>query len=580
MKSPTANFNTEKNKFTSQQPRTLLEVDTDIGTVYYSDQTLTLANTYLPRVMNWGRTKSQLVAGESVIRTGTWKVTLTNNPRIDDIIRPGLVVRLYMWFANLAEADKLLWFKGTIDDDIRWDFYDITFTCMDIGDFYDKQVGIPLSPLTYPNADPDDLNKMEPVVYGSVKNVRGLAIIAGGASTLRTDLAIGAGTIELSDASQFPSLGTVIIGEEEDITYSGKSGNNLTGVANVSKPYVIGELVVEKTDVKFMAAGHAVSALSNPKIVPNGLTLKEAVAISSGVTLNTNDGGIATVAIDAASLPLIRKEVALAISPATHDHSIDTEHGHDENDPGHLHLTGSIVTTVLRAQSHSTSGSGVSDPLNSRDTNEDTNATINVTWPNLFGEITHVYPSGDLGTIQQVTLWVVYDFGLGGGTTGNFTLTWPSGSQVITSTAGSKTKVGIVIPVTDWSDFADFSYQVNRTAGTNNAICLFYEAWIEVRYTPDISSALTGLGVNRTGATELGLTGLGLAGNTVTDSLLGNLHVDIDGYEDDGSGTYTGVANALIEEPWDIIKHLIDNFSNGATLASDVDTASFTFLPN
>ena len=41
-----------------------------------------------------------------------------------------------------------------------------------------------------------------------------------------------------------------------------------------------------------------------------------------------------------------------------------------------------------------------------------------------------------------------------------------------------------------------------------------------------------------------------LTGNSMADSIIGGLvAADVDGWQDDGSGTYTGTPDALIERP-------------------------------
>ena len=52
----------------------------------------------------------------------------------------------------------------------------------------------------YSSADPDDVGKMLPQVYGSVKRVPFMGVDTGAISTLLTDIVSGAASIELSDA--------------------------------------------------------------------------------------------------------------------------------------------------------------------------------------------------------------------------------------------------------------------------------------------------------------------------------------------------------------------------------------------
>ena len=323
MRTLTADFITKKNKLTGAALRSLLEIDTDSGTLYYSDQTLIVgAQTYAPNVMEWGEISSQVTPGEEVIRISSMPITLSNNPRIDANIRPGLIVRFYIWFDGLTAGDKESGriFKGTISEDINWDVYTISFTCNSMMDFWDKQIGQPLSSPSYPLADPDDVGKTIPIVYGDVKHVQCLASEAGAISNLSADLASSATTIPLSDATRFPEGGELTIGDESNIFYTGKTGNTLIDVSGVVYDYPQGARVMEMTNLKFIAANHPVKSLSNPAILPNGLTYKEKVLIDSGITLNTDDNGQATIEIASSALAAIREKVGLNIEPGEHFH--------------------------------------------------------------------------------------------------------------------------------------------------------------------------------------------------------------------------------------------------------------------
>jgi hypothetical protein len=325
MKTTTGSFDTQKNKLTGASPRTLLEIDTDGGTLYYSDQALTVdAQAYVAKVMKWGRIRGQVIPGEEVVRISSMPVELVNNPRIDSDIRAGLEVRLFVWFDGLTTADKLLLFRGTISENIKWDIYKTSFTCKDIGEFWDKQMGTPLSADAYPFADPDDLGRIEPIVYGEVKYLPCLAIDAGAISALRSGLAEGDTTINLSDSSRFPDAGEdhrrLAIGDETNILYEAKSGNDLTGVTGIANDYPEGTVVMQHKALKFMAAGHPVKALANPRIIPTSKTKKEAVTIETGIALNTDDDGIATVEIASSAVAAIREKVGTEVTPTGHAH--------------------------------------------------------------------------------------------------------------------------------------------------------------------------------------------------------------------------------------------------------------------
>ncbi|MDA2916442.1 hypothetical protein MYX64_06335 [Nitrospinae bacterium AH_259_B05_G02_I21] len=80
----------------------------------------------------------------------------------------------------------------------------------------------------FPNADPSAVGRVCGPAIGVVENVPVWPVDAGARDVLREFItSVETGTLKLSDASRFPSSGTVIIGSEE-IAYTGKSNNDLT----------------------------------------------------------------------------------------------------------------------------------------------------------------------------------------------------------------------------------------------------------------------------------------------------------------------------------------------------------------
>ena len=65
-----------------------------------------------------------------------------------------------------------------------------------------------------------------------------------------------------------------------------------------------------------------------------------------------------------------------------------------------------------------------------------------------------------------------------------------------------------------------------------------------------------------------------VTGNSISDIVIGTvISADLQGYQDDGSGTYTGTANALIEYPDHVFKHILINRC-GLT-SSEIDATSY-----
>ena len=105
---------------------------------------------------------------------------------------------------------------------------------------------------TYAASDPNDIGKMLPQVYGSAYRVPFRAVNIGAYSTLTATINDEVTTITLTDSSDFPSSGTVQI-EDEQITYTGNTSNQLTGCSRGANStsadeHKAGETAVEVKD--------------------------------------------------------------------------------------------------------------------------------------------------------------------------------------------------------------------------------------------------------------------------------------------------------------------------------------------
>lgn len=560
MKTPTAPYNTERVKITGADTYyTLLEIDAD-ETLYYADQPLTVSGqAYTAQVMDWGRAKSQSVPGEETIRTGTSSVVLNNNPNIHTLLRQNLVVRLYSWYAGQTSADKLRYFKGTIKA-FPLGIQTVTIQLEDIGKKFDKLIGLELSPVTYSGADPDDLTKVEPIPIGTVPNVQCLAIEAGAVSTLLNDISAGASSIELSEADgqiPFPNSGTIIIGDEEDIIYSGKTGNILTGVANVSFDYPRSTTVLEKVaSLKYLASSIPVKSITVKGILPTGETnVDRVVAIDSGdFSLNLNDSGKGTVTIT--NIANVKKAVDLAVTTQPNQ-PITTQ-------PNQPMTTQPVFTTtaVTYIERHATGinlNNNFANPTNAFDFNDTTFANSS---SSSGGALKLNYSTTNLGTIQEVRVVVRSSVGSDGSpiiTAGN--------SQTFAMVTGLATRK-FVTTISSWSQLATLmvSYDASSPAGQINA----YEMYYEIDYIPTLTRSVDSVSNRTTNSVSNRTTDAVVGGNSVADTLGGILLVDLEGAVDDGAGHYTGTPNALIEKPSHVFHYLIETFSNGAVHA-DID---------
>lgn len=132
----------------------------------------------------------------------------------------------------------------------------------------------------FPNASPNDLGKMLPVVYGRARRVPLVGIDVGAITTLAEDINSVTRTVLLTDATNLPASGSVVVGAET-ISYAGKLANNITGCtrgvgASSAAAHGRGEDVAEATGYIY-AIGHPAYSIGTIYI-DNVATISQYVA--------------------------------------------------------------------------------------------------------------------------------------------------------------------------------------------------------------------------------------------------------------------------------------------------------------
>jgi hypothetical protein len=589
VKSLSSGFTAQKNLFVGSELRTLVEIVTSGGTLYYSDQDLVVGSqAYAAKVLEYGRIQTEVTPGEDYIRLGSVPIKLANNPSVAGTILPGDNVTIYYIYDGQGASDKLKIFEGIVTEDIEWDYYSFSFSVKDIGDFYDKVIGEKLTPAAYPNADPDDWNKIKPIIYGPFTNHPCLWIDAGAATTLNADHSDSVTTLNVTDTTRFPSSGSVWIGDEK-ISYTGKTSVTFTGCTRgtggtTATTHNFGDAVLEAAaSVKALVADHILKAVDKVMILPWGMKTTDAVTIDpADYTVTLDDSGVATITLT--DLPNIRKKVATVVSqqPGVNQQPV---HALD-NDPTHSH-TGSSVDTdvlldtwVLVSESGSYSWSNKTNIYNGvlDDNAEYTNTAAFPSHGLYEFDLKRSFTFQESGSTVKLKAklnweadsslgsgYVAMKFYIDGTLKETINLTGTSGQEAtsfyscsgFSSIYNSTTKIKI--------DINDIGYP-NKVR--------FLEAWFTVQYTPSSGNKTlpTGLDTNTAIAGTSG-TEVQLGGDSVADTLGGTLICNGEGYKDDGSGHYTGVASALVEEPWDVIHHVLETCSNGPVAHADIDLA-------
>lgn len=317
MKTFTANFQTENDKNTGSEPRWVLEILNPgaATTLFYSDERITISGQdYLPRVLSWGKIKNQISPGEKVVRIGSTKISLSNNPILDDSIDAGHIITIFQIYKTLATADKVPIFKGVVSDNIKSTLLiKFDFTCKDIGFLHNKFIGNVLRRDIFSDIEDDDAGKMIPIAYGSVKNVIPVSIQRGIFNKSATDFNPGLPTqVILQDGSNFPdpSPSTISVFGHGTLffSYSGKSGNDtLTGVVFFNATRYkedeimwIGTLSISGSKFKYLLADHVSKAVTNIRVRIPGHEDKIELTENNfdfNPSVNLNDSGRTTVEI-------------------------------------------------------------------------------------------------------------------------------------------------------------------------------------------------------------------------------------------------------------------------------------------
>jgi len=291
------------------------------------------------------------------------------------------------------------------------------------------------------------------------------------------------------------------------------------------------------TEYVYEAAGHPVKSIGDVRV--------DDVKQTSGFTAYTGQTGDEltgyedTAVIKFTALPKVVKQVNLDVDEGSHDHTGET-----------VTFTWFMDTVTIQAGSPNYAGNIGDGSIN----------TQGQLYTGCQVKLSRVISQGPGGSPVQYRLKIK----IGNMDTGCTIQVWRSGAyvgQLSTAYANGTSPLTSWIDASslDWSDFMTMYITIKQNAGDGNV--WVHEAWFEVEY-------------DTTAATS-GATGVALTGNSTAETVIGKkVTCDMEGYQDDGSGTYTGVANAIIERPDHVFKHVLIEqlgFSSG-----DIDSTTFT----
>jgi hypothetical protein len=355
----------------------------------------------------------------------------------------------------------------------------------------------------YPGIDSDFIGKIPNIVYGKVSKVPCQAIDAGGVSVLVDDINFTVTSITLSDASSFPNSGKIGI-DDEFIWYTGKIGNLLTGCtrgdySTEAVNHIRGVHVwEEKSQFVFLAANHPVKSL--------GIVHIDDCKTTAGIVKYTGQTGDELPAypgkavITADYKQIFKQKVDLGIADSI---SIAASASNFEKKYGTSAYSNTWIDGDDRTF-YDLSG---------------TYRSVNFSGSRTASE-THIHLSLNINPYPN-----------------NVSLSVMLGSTVQSRTYSSNTtKVRFVF---SGNHSENSTVQIKYTGSGGPIHC--YQVWKEVRVTNNPT---------RSGS-------VALSGNSSIDTKIGkDFTVDVEGYQDNSSGTITGTPNTLLEYPSDILEHI------------------------
>lgn len=582
-------------------------------------------------------------------------------------------VTISMIFSGASAAgDKIDLFKGKIEDILNMQQDTIQVSCsayeLDLTNKFAHEI---LDAATYPNADPDDIGKMLPQVWGTAKKVPCIAADVGVLTTISEDITSGSTTVKLTDASNMGASGIIIV-DNEQIAYSGKAGDSLTGCTRAqngttatshNKGASVGEIRSEYDYI----LGCAVKAIDDVYVA----NVKQEAGVYTAYTGQTGDEhptytGRAVIKFD--TWPQIKREVDLsgtssepnAYREATNvpigrvkaldksgmvldydtrnsitfqtaptgslsniyvEYNFEFRHFGTIEQDYEFKLDGKLIAAWKGGEFYQF----VTSPLK----------VSKAAWPTSAGKSKSFRDGNNTGTAFTVLSATVYarsdvsDFAVRGSNKSLEATNIPIGQASDFETVDASTTITFPaqpagtlsdIEYTYSWDFKSLGDPIFTGSGRHMTIDGVNVAWVDTdgsvtalmpstfkvlksaweTSTIKLKSVLDEWGrgqmlVIRSASasyfTDSDIGNITLTGNSMADSIIGgSVSVDIQGYQDDAVGTYTGTPNALIDRPDWICKHIlidrcglaasdVDSAGSYATSGTYYDNKSFTLAP-
>ena len=463
-----------------------------------------------------------------------------------------------------------------------------------------KELSEPIQQADFPLADLDDVGRRANICYGAVKAIRTHAIVAGVQFALQESMSAVSGYVAIGQDAYdvLPATGLVQIGDEK-ISYTGKATgpNRLTGLtrgasATPIQSHARDDTVVQVlTEYVYLAALHGVKSISNVRIWRNGLAYY--LASYSVELANTTRKPGSTLAIIKVPTPPVIQElraVEISSSQAIQDNiAVDDSIGVNDT-ISVVDNIGVIDQTNVADQIGVNDAIGIQQALNEskwEDVGSDSTFTmvaLTLGPGQQQGPSFGSYPSISQSRSKSSGSFVIrVSCSIASGTNPSGVGLYVNGVKLFN---GNVSVGGMPVQLVRPDFFPisiyrqndnPFSVSLSAMQITVQSASVSYLTASDVSRTGAVTktgsafktgstfkqgaASKSGIAAKIGAATKQGtvvLTGaVSLSSTSTAEVVLGDyLTCDVEGYEDDGSGTYTGVANALIAKPADILHHL------------------------
>lgn len=220
------------------------------------------------------------------IKEGTDDVTLTlddsdmnGQVRLRDLFATDApensLVDIWLGAEGLADSEHFLLFEGRVEQVLGFSYEEVQLQVVRRESVEDKIMGELVDETTYPDAPPESVSQMLPIVYGTVEAHEGVVVNTNEVGTLALKLLLADTVVVLEDASRFPASGTVEI-EREQISYTSIVGDELQGITRgvagtFPAEHAAGTEVAEIGPFVVKFASHPLASLDTVKLLlPNG----------------------------------------------------------------------------------------------------------------------------------------------------------------------------------------------------------------------------------------------------------------------------------------------------------------------